>query len=120
MDSRGIRGATIAEANSREAILVATKELLHELMRANDLQVEDVACGFFTTTRDLDAEFPAVGAREMGWTQVALLCGHEMDVPGAMSGVIRVMLLVNTDKRQNEIVHVYLKEARRLRPATEE
>ena len=56
----------------------------------------------------------------MGWTQVALLCGHEMDVPGAMASVIRIMLVVNTDKRQDEIVHVYLKEARQLRPATEE
>ena len=109
----------MAEANSREAILGATKDLLQELVRANDLHVEDVACAFFTTTRDLNAEFPAVGAREMGWTQVALLCGHEMDVPGAMSSVIRVMLVVNTEKRQDEIVHVYLKEARRLRPATE-
>ena len=120
MDSRGIRGATIAEANSRQAILGATKELLQEMVRANDLHVEDVACVFFTTTRDLDAEFPAVGARAMGWTQVALLCGHEMDVPGAMSSVIRVMLVVNTGKRQDEIVHVYLKEARRLRPANGE
>ena len=73
-----------------------------------------------TPPRDGDAGCPAVGARGMGWTQVALLCGHEMDVPGAMSSVIRVMLVVNTDKRQDEIVHVYLKEARRLRPANGE
>ncbi len=119
MASRGIRGATVAEANTREAIVAGVQELLQELVRANDLRIEEVACAFFTTTRDLNAEFPAVGARELGWNDVALLCGHEMDVPGAMASVIRVMLVVNTDKRADEMVHVYLKEARNLRPRSD-
>src|SRR5205823_3620703 len=77
---RGIRGATTAAANTAEAINEATEELLRELMRVNDLDPSDVACAFFTTTTDLDAEFPAHAARGLGWTQVALLCGHDMNV----------------------------------------
>lgn len=115
MASRGIRGATTVKANTRQAILTATRDLLQEMVRANVLRPEDVACAFFTTTRDLNAEFPAAGAREMGWTDVPLLCGHEMDVPGSLSRVIRVMLVVNTDKRQDQVAHVYLKEASKLR-----
>ena len=115
MSSRGIRGATIAEANTRESILSNTRELLEAVIAANDLKKDDVVCAFLTTTRDLNAEFPAVAARQLGWTDVALLCGHEMDVPGALTGVIRVMLVVNTERAPEEIVHVYLKEAQRLR-----
>ncbi len=116
MAARGIRGATIAEANTKESIIACAKELLEALVRANGLRPEEIACAWFTTTRDLNAEFPAAGARELGWTATALLCGHEMDVPGALQRVIRVMLLVNSDKRQDEMKHVYLKEARSLRP----
>jgi chorismate mutase len=120
MAARGVRGATIAEANSKESIIGCTKELLEALVRANGLRVEDVACAWFTTTRDLNAEFPAAGARELGWTTTALLCGHEMEVPGALQRVVRVMLLVNSEKRQDEMRHVYLKEARKLRPLPED
>ncbi len=116
MRCRGIRGATTAEANSPEAILEATTELLAEMMRANDLRVEDVASAFFTTTSDLNAEFPAVAARKLGWTDVALLCGHEMQVPGSLPMCLRILLHVNTEKEPQELVHVYLRGAKVLRP----
>ena len=113
---RGIRGATTAGANTPEAILETTTELLAELMRANDLRVSDVASAVFTTTRDLNAEFPAVAANRMGWTDVALLCGHEMDVPGSLGMCVRVLLHVNTEKEPHDLVHVYLRGATALRP----
>ena len=116
MRCRGIRGATTADSNTPEAILQATTELLTELMQANGLRVEDVASAFFSTTRDLNAEFPAVAANRMGWTDVALLCGHEMDVPGSLAMCLRVLLHVNTEKEPHEIRHVYLRGAKVLRP----
>jgi chorismate mutase len=84
MLTRGIRGATTVKANTREAILEATIELLTAIVEANAIDAEDVASAFFTSSRDLNAEFPALAARQIGWTNVALLCGHEMDVPGAL------------------------------------
>ena len=116
MRCRGIRGATTVEANTPEAILEATTELLVELMRANELQVADVASAFFTTTRDLNAEFPAVAANRLGWADVALLCGHEMDVPGSLARCLRILLHVNTEKEPQELVHIYLRGAQVLRP----
>jgi len=116
MRCRGIRGATTVDENSPDAILGATTELLTELVRANDLQMEDIASAFFTTTTDLDAEFPAVAANRLGWTHVALLCGHEMNVPGSLRQCLRVLLHVNTEKGQQELVHVYLRGAKDLRP----
>jgi len=116
MRCRGIRGATTVRENSPEAILEATTELLTELMRVNDLRVGDVASAVFTTTRDLNAEFPAVAANRLGWTNVALLCGHEMDVPGSLAMCLRVLLHVNTEKEPHELVHVYLRGAKALRP----
>ncbi len=113
---RGIRGATTVESNSPDAILGATTELLVELMRANDLRVDDVASAFFTTTLDLNAEFPAVAARQLGWQDVALLCGHEMDVPGSLAMCLRILLHANTEKGPQDIVHVYLRGATVLRP----
>lgn len=112
---RGIRGATVVERNEKEAILSATEELLQSMVKANDVDKDDVACVFFTATSDVDAEFPAAAARNKGWTDVALLCGREIDVPGSLSGCIRVLMLVNTEKRANEIVHVYLKGTEVLR-----
>ncbi len=113
---RGIRGATTVLENTPEAILDATAELLTELMRANDFEAGDVASAFLTTTRDLNAEFPAVAANRMGWTDVALLCGHEMDVPGSLAMCLRVLLHVNTEKQQHDVKHVYLRGAKVLRP----
>ncbi len=116
---RGLRGATTVEANTREAILEATKELLTAMLKANETEVDCVASAFFTATPDLNAEFPALAAREMGWTDVALLCGHEMNVPGSLPRCLRILLHVNTDKLANEIHHVYLRGARVLRPEFE-
>ncbi len=113
---RGIRGATTVDRNEREAILDATRELLEHMVQANDILAEDVATAWFTTTPDLTADFPAIAARQLGWTNVALMCGHEMNVPGALPMCLRVMLLVNTTRRQEDIVHVYLRGARVLRP----
>ena len=115
MMTRGIRGATTSTANTREAILEATTEMLERLVEANDLDKERIAAALFTTTRDLNADFPAVAARLLGWTEVALMCSHEMDVPGALPSCIRVMVLVNTDKQPGEIVNVYLRDAVNLR-----
>lgn len=112
---RGIRGATTADENTKEAILEATKELLAAIVEANGIDTKDIAATFFTTTQDLNAEFPAVGARQMGWVDVPLMCGHEMNVPEAQTLCIRVMVLVNTEKSQREMSHLYLKGAIGLR-----
>ena len=113
---RGLRGATTADANTKEAILDATRELLEKLVEANDVSADDIAAVTFSTTRELNAEFPAVAARVyMGWTDVAMMCGHEMDVPGGQERCIRVMILVNTDKRPEELERIYLRGAANLR-----
>ncbi len=116
MLTRGVRGATTVKANTREAILDATTELLTAMVDANGISAEDVASAFFTSSPDLNAEFPALAARQIGWTDVALLCGHEMQVPGSLTQCLRILLHVNTEKKASEIVHVYLHGARVLRP----
>lgn len=113
---RGVRGATVAQSNSSEDILEATQELLISLVEANRIDVDDVACIFFTTTPDLTAQFPALAARQLGWQDLALLCGHEMYVPDSLERCIRVMILWNTERKPSEIVHCYLGAAARLRP----
>ncbi len=113
---RGIRGATTCDANTRESILEATRDLLERLIAANDLRVEDIASAIFSTTPDLNAEFPAVAARGLGWLDTALLCTHEMAVPGSLQRCIRVLIHWNTTRRADEIVHVYIRDARSLRP----
>ncbi|MDD5093870.1 MAG: chorismate mutase [Dehalococcoidia bacterium] len=115
MRCRGIRGATTAQNNTREEILHATRELLQNLIEANQIKVEEVAYAYFTTTTDLNAEFPAVAAREIGWTNTALLCGHEMSVPGSLEKCIRILILYNTEKSAAEMAHIYLKGAENLR-----
>jgi chorismate mutase len=117
MATRGIRGATTVERNDREQILAATRELLEVLVRLNGLRPDDVASVWFTVTPDLDAEFPAFAAREIGWTEVPLMCGREIPVPGAIAGCIRVLIDWNTGKTQREIRHAFLHRARELRPA---
>jgi chorismate mutase len=116
MAVRGIRGATTVDSNSRDAILAATRELLETVIQANDLDPEDVASAWFTTTPDLNAEFPAVAARELGWTSVPLMCSHEMSVPGSLPMCLRVLLHVNTEKGPHDIHHVYIRGAGALRP----
>ncbi|MGD0765097.1 MAG: chorismate mutase [Dehalococcoidia bacterium] len=112
---RGIRGAITVDGNTGQDILAASRKLLEEMVSANAVQPGDVAAAVFTTTKDLDADFPARAARELGWNDVALLCAHEMAVPGGLANCLRILLLVNTEKRSDEIVHVYLKGARVLR-----
>ena len=116
MPCRGVRGATTAEANTSEAILEATRLLLALMIRQNGIEPEDVASAIFTTTPDLDAEFPALAARQLGWLNVALMCTHELDVPGSLGRCVRILLHWNTDKPADEIHHVYIKGAARLRP----
>ena len=116
MACRGVRGATTIEKNEREEILVATRQLLALLIRRNGIEAEDVASATFTTTADIDAEFPALAARQLGWLDVPLLCGHEMCVPGSLPLCIRVMIHWNTEKKQEEVHHVYVREAQSLRP----
>ena len=111
----GIRGATTVEENSREAILDATKELLRCIMEENEVDKSQVAAVWFTTTRDLNAEYPALAARQMGWMNVALLCAHEMIVPKSLPMCIRVLLLVNTEKQPEDLKYIYLKGAVGLR-----
>jgi len=113
---RGIRGATCAESNTAEAILNATRELLERIIAANDVHTGDVAAVIFTASPDLDAAYPAQAAREMGWTQVPMLCVQEMAVAGSLPRCIRVLILWNTDRPAERIRHVYLREARQLRP----
>ena len=113
---RGIRGATTVEANTSEEILKGTRQLLALMIRENGIQKEDVASAIFSTTRDLDAEFPALAARQLGWLDVALMCTNELPVPGSLGRCIRILLYWNTEKAADEIVHVYVKGARNLRP----
>lgn len=112
---RGIRGATTVESNSREEILDATKELLASIIEANEIEHDHVASIIFTTTVDLNAEFPAVAAREEGWTDVALQCMHDMNVPGSLARCVRILMHVNTERSNADLQHIYLRGARRLR-----
>lgn len=116
MPCRGVRGATTVENNTPEAILRGTRELLALMIRLNDIQEADVASAIFTTTSDLDAEFPALAARQLGWFDAALMCQHELDVPGSLRKCIRILIHWNTDKPLSDIQHVYIKEAANLRP----
>lgn len=116
MYCRGVRGATTVDSNSRDAILEATRKLLALVIRLNGIQPEDVASATFTVTKDLDAEFPALAARQLGWLDVPLLCSYEISVPGSLSQCIRILVLWNTDKSQQEITHVYTEGAKKLRP----
>ena len=119
MQCRGIRGAIVVPANSKKSILSATKKLLTEMTQANKITVEDIVAIFFTTTSDLNAEFPAAATRELGWSSnLALLCGHEMHVSDSLSRCLRILILVNTEKRLEEIKHVYLGEAKKLKNQT--
>jgi chorismate mutase len=117
MAVRGLRGAINARENTSASILEATRELLQEIIRANNLtDFSEIVSAIFTTSPDLNAAYPAEAAREVGMHKVPLLCAREIDVPGGMPMCIRILLHLNTGKRQEEIVHVYLRDARRLRP----
>ena len=116
---RGVRGAITVERDDAELLLSATERLLREIVAENAIDSDDVASALFTLTPDLVSQFPALAARRMGWTRVPLLNFTEIAVPGGLPRVIRVLLHVNTEKRQDEIVHVYLDGARVLRPDLE-
>jgi chorismate mutase len=113
---RGIRGAITVEQDDRDAILNATKRLLCEMTERNAVASEDIASILFSLTPDLRAVFPALGARELGWVQVPMLHFSEIDVPGALGRVIRVLMHVNTDRSQAHVEHIYLEGAVALRP----
>jgi chorismate mutase len=117
MPIRGIRGATTVSADDPELILEATRELLEAILEQNEaMDPEDVASALFTVTDDLASTFPAQGARQMGWGLVPMLCAREIPVPNSLPRVIRVLVHWNTELKQNEITHVYLREAVKLRP----
>jgi len=113
---RGVRGAVCAAANSREAIFEATKKLLIHMFAKNEIDAENIASIFITATPDLTADFPAYAVREMGLSKIPLMCATEINVPGTLQRVIRVLIHVETDKKQNEIRHLYIGDAARLRP----
>ncbi|WP_010250147.1 chorismate mutase [Acetivibrio cellulolyticus] len=113
---RGIRGATTVECNEAVEMLKETEKLLVEIIEKNRLKEDDIISIIFTVTNDLNAAFPAVAARNLGWTSIALMCTNEIDVPGSLKKCIRVLLHVNTDKKNDEIKHIYLNNAKVLRP----
>ena len=117
MRFHGIRGAITAEANTAEAIVRATAELLRRMTAINDIEVDDIASVIFTMTPDLNAVFPAEAGRQLaGWSRVPLMCMQEIPVPGSLERCVRVLMLVNTTRTSDEIHHVYLGGAERLRP----
>ena len=116
MPCRGVRGATTADSNSRDDILTATRQLLALMIHINEISPDDVASAIFSSTEGLDAEFPALAARQLGWLHVPLICTHEINVPGSLDHCVRILLHWNTEKKQDEVRHVYTKEAIKLRP----
>jgi chorismate mutase len=116
MTVRGIRGAVNIAENSKEEILSKSRELLEAIVKANKVKAEDIATAIFTLSPDLNADFPAYAARQMGWRDVPLMCARELDVPGAMARVIRVLLLVNSKIPASKIKHQYLGDTPQLRP----
>lgn len=117
MPVRGIRGATTANENTSAEILAATSELLKAIFEANEIDTfDDLVSCIFTTTPDLNACFPAESARCLGLSEVPLLCSTEIPVPGAMPQCIRILMHVNTDKPLSAMKHIYLREAKKLRP----
>jgi chorismate mutase len=119
MPVRGIRGATTAAANTSDAIVEATDELLRAMSAANELDTSEICFAFFTTTVDLNAEFPAYAARRLGWVDVPLLCSHDMEVklpnPRGVAMCIRILLLYNTEKPQSEMRNVYIRGAQAIK-----
>jgi chorismate mutase len=119
MPVRGIRGATTADANTAESITEATEELLRELVSINDLDPGEICFCYFTTTQDLTAEYPAYAARKLGWLDVPLLCGHDMNVqlpnPRGVPMCIRVLLLYNTPRPQTSIRFAYMRGAEAIK-----
>ncbi|MCK4357083.1 chorismate mutase [Candidatus Bipolaricaulota bacterium] len=116
MSCRGMRGATSVGENSERAIIAATRTLLERMVSANGIATEDIASVLFTTTPDLNAAYPARAARDLGWTDTPLLGAQEIDVPNSLPRCVRVLILWNTDRSIDQIVHIYLGAAAALRP----
>ena len=115
MAVRAIRGATQVDADDREQVLEATRELVTAVLERNELAHDDVISILFTATPDLVSEFPALAARELGMGDVPLMCATEIDVEGAPARCVRVMMHVYTDRDRSSLRHVYLGDARQLR-----
>lgn len=114
---RGVRGATTVDNDQEEKIVRATEILVKEMIRVNDIEADDVASVWITVTEDLTSAFPAKALRSVdGWTYVPVMCAREIPVPGSLEKCIRVMVHVHTEKKQDEIQHVYLEKAEQLRP----
>jgi chorismate mutase len=113
---RGVRGASTVTQNSKEEILQETKALLSAMISENGIVLADIASILFTLTPDLNAEFPAVAARDMGFSDVPLICAAEIPVSGALAQCVRILIHWNTDKPGADIQHIYLKGATALRP----
>ena len=117
MTTRGVRGATTIESDTKDVVLVATKEMLETILRSNSgLKRADIASAYFTVTDDIVSAYPALAARQMGWDEVPMMCACEIPVEGSLPLCIRVLIHWNTDKPQSEIKHVYLRDAVKLRP----
>lgn len=116
MAVHGIRGAVSVLENSVQEITEKTQTMVKEIINQNQIHPDDIAGAFFTVTSDLNAEFPAKAVRELGWDQVPMICQTEMKVPGSLPGIIRVLVLINTEKSSREMRHVYLGKAQSLRP----
>ena len=112
---RGIRGATDVSVNNAGEILQSTKQLLLEMTEKNSVAQGDICAVFFTMTQDLNAVYPAEAARQLGWKHVPLMCSFEIDVPGSLQRCIRVLMLINSSKKPEEVRHIYLKGAVKLR-----
>lgn len=112
----GIRGATTTEYNTAESILGDTKLLLKEIIEENEIRHEDIISIIFTVSHDLNAVFPSAAAREIGFTDIPLLCSNEINVPGSMGKCIRILMHTYTDKTRDNVKHIFLKDARKLRP----
>jgi chorismate mutase len=116
MHIRGIRGATTVSRNTEDEIHAATRELLQQMLADNDAEPDEIAAVLFTATPDLTAAFPAEAARQLDWTAVPLMSATEIDVPGALPRCIRVLMLWNSSRSQEQVQHVYLRDANALRP----
>lgn len=114
---RGFRGATTVTQNEEEEILTETEILIKQIVKRNEIDPDDISHVFFSVTEDLNATFPAKVARELpGWSHVPVMCMKEIDVPNSLPKCVRIMLVAKTTLKQNEVEHVFLKEAVKLRP----
>lgn len=114
---RGIRGATTVLHNEEKEMLKNAKELAQEIVLKNNVKPENISHVFLSVTNDLNATFPAKSLRELpGWSYVPVMCMSEIDVPGGLKKCIRIMMVVNTKNEQEDIKHIFLNEAVKLRP----